>query len=398
MLEQLQLQSMPNRRDAPSKPYVVQPLPRRLFSIDSLRSQKSASDVESSSIASKPPGRHARTPSRSSSTSTLRAEDVGTSETVVDAAGERWTDVNLQDQSERGQAKERVAGRDFSERWKGRMTAPRPLTLDSSGEGQNNAEVDPSLPSPGRRRWDILRSHVLPSAGNSASTSTSTPSPIPRAATPSSSSTRSSTRTPPSTRPATPKGYRFGQRIFRQVVEQAREAVVDEHRKFAEDILQGCWLAHFGDVPMRRAKPEREPSQGTIASTLHLPFGMSTGSLPIVSSLPSVTVPSLSSLASARRPQSSHNLEDPRIPASVVPLSQVLQRIPVINRPRELPHEAQVLSALLVPFLGPNKGVEADRLDGEQYAATKAFENLCMEWGSTSCEVSVIVASRTDAD
>ncbi|KAI0676337.1 hypothetical protein C8Q78DRAFT_1084712 [Trametes maxima] len=226
--------------------------------------------------------------------------------------------------------------------------------------------------SPSRRRWDTIRSHVLPS---SSSVRSSTPPPVP-------SPPADGTQTP---RPSTPRGYRFGQkRSMRHVVDQARDVAHDETRRLTERIRKACLAARFGEQPVR-GKADREPvTQNTIGSTLHLPF--------LASASSSVNI--ASGGTGHTRQATGGGLKRP---PSVVSLNTASRAVPTVkhiavaltssstseNRPQTLPCETQVLSALLIPFLGPYKNTfESD----EDNFAAETFEYVVKTWKATSSE------------
>lgn len=370
---------MASSRDSSKRPGVVRPLPRRLFSMDSLRKEKSGSDSESASNAGHGAQyTHGYTTSDTSSVRSRRLREK-TSDGRPEAIPEQverssWTEKGLVSSPETEHGTRPIditpPPRAQTPRGKAKILAPRPLPLNLSVEGAAAGGEDVSIPSPSKRRWDALRQHVLPSSTSSVFT------PTPRPSTPGSGPS-----TPPSSRPSTPKSYRFGgqKRMFRQVVEQARGQIVEDHRKLADDILQACWIARYGQSPLR-PKTEREMSQHTIGSSLHLPFIASATSL--------VTSPSVSSLhSSSTAHQSPVVVADNRDVPTVFPLSRTLSFTTPGTRPAVLPHEAHILSALLVPFLGPYSG---DRLAAEQQTAVESFEQIVNTWKAPTNEVGIV--------
>ena len=373
---QVHCSDMASHRDTSKRPGIARPLPRRLFSIDSLRKEKSGSDSDGTSNTSHSAQyTHSYTASDTSSTRSRRLREK-TSEGRPDAIPEQveggsWTEKGLVSSPETAHGTPSVditpPPRAQTPRGKARILAPRPLPLDLNVEGAAAGSEDAPVPSPSKRRWDALRQHVLPSSNSSVFSQT------PRPSTPGSGPS-----TPPSSRPSTPKSYRFGgqKRMFRQVVDQAREHVVEDHKKLAADILQACWIARYGQSPLR-PKTERELTQHTIGSSLHLPFIASATSL--------VTSPSVSSLHSSNTAhQSPVIVADNRDVPTVYPLSRTLTFTTSGTRPLALPHESHVLSALLVPFLGPYSG---DRLAVEQQTAVETFEYIIKTWKSPTNEV-----------
>lgn len=357
---------MASRKEA-ARPPRGHPLPRRLFSIDSLRKEKSGSDSDTASVAGKDTTKRTRVPSGASSTGGQPSVQMTTSTDTEDSGGEKvlqWMDGQTVRSPD--ELKEQSPAGDEKLRHRLHIQRPVPLRLGADTRALSGDEAP--LPSPGKRRWDTLRAHVLPNSANSVNA----PQPYTRPGTPSSAGA-----SPPPSRPSTPKSYRFGQKIFRQVVEQAREVAVDEHRKFADSILKACWAARFGESSTR-PRPEREGSQATVASTLHIPFMASAASLPNPGShsFPSINV--------MRRQGSSQTVAvDSRTP-SVAMIQQALTFSMVMNRPAALPHETHVLSALLVPFLGPYR---SEQVSFEQQTAVETFEYLIRTWKAPSNEV-----------
>ncbi|KAI0947727.1 hypothetical protein AcW1_009415 [Taiwanofungus camphoratus] len=364
-------------RDASKRPSGGRPLPRRLFSIDSLRREKSGSESDASSLASAT-GKRSPAPSYISITpkpvQTANEKEPDPLRNAT-ATGTEWTDKTII-QSPQGLDGQRFPDREGEAKVK--IHAPKPIPLDLSKTKGTLAglvaEEDTTQPlSPSRRRWNTVRAHVLPSLASGQSTPQL---PAQRIESP-------GLGTPPSSRPQTPKSYRFGQKkIFRQVVEQAREVAVDESRRL-EEILRACWAARFGEMSVR-PKTEREASQATVASSLHLPFMSSTTSLPMASSTSVLTMQATHRSGLRRPPSSQAMVQESRATPSVTYIARVLALGTSANRLRTLPYETQVLSALLVPFLGPFRG---DQIGLEQQTAVETFESAVRTWKSPSSEV-----------
>ncbi|KAH9946910.1 hypothetical protein B0H21DRAFT_857417 [Amylocystis lapponica] len=339
---------MSARRDAPKKPSGGRPPPRRLFSIDSLRRDKSGSESDSSSVASKDTAKLSRKPSNAQILYQLTEKPGEERDTLLDQDDGILTEKQLVQSPEQVD----VFGLDRETKVKVRAPKPVPLNLAKTLDAlESEKEL---VPSPSKRRWDTLRSHVVPSP----TTSSHGPG------TPSQGQQPDASRpgTPPSSRPQTPRGYRFGQKkIFRQVVDQAREVAVDESRKLAEEISRACWAVRFGEQPLRQ-KMEREASQNTVGSSF-LPFMGSSASLPMASSV-SVASVQTAGRHPLRRPQSFQSMGLTSREPSVTHIARALTYTTSVNRPMMLPHESQVLSALLVPFveLGEPPQVKAGTL------------------------------------
>lgn len=194
-------------------------------------------------------------------------------------------------------------------------------------------------PSPTRARWENLRQHVIPSAS--------------RPATP--------PQRPPSAQSSThniPKPSRLARLGFRHVVEQARD-VIDDTRKLGEEIQRACAIARYPEYV--KTSKENLTGGGTMVSSvasgkmseyLRRPQSVSATSLP---SAPS----NLPSIQFLYRILLYHSTETPHSN--------------VIN----LPHEAHVLSTLLCPFLSPGK---YGRAEEEQMTAVETFELLAKSW------------------
>ena len=270
---------MSTRQDVPvtaKRPTGGRPLPKRLFSFESLRKDKSVPEPD---VSSNPRD-------FGNSTSTLRLVEKPILELGEDPFADTsgWTEKPLVSSPEAKEARDPFSSS------APQKTKPQPLDLESPKPNSIQSLVDDATPkapvSPGRRRWDTIRTHVLPSGSIRAETpplpeqSRDIQSPIPFNGLPA--------------RPSTPKGYRFGQkRAMRQVVDEVRAG--HQTRKLQEDIRRACWTVRFGELPVA-PRPEREPSQSTVGSSLHLPFM-------------SLSPTSLYQLARARRvsqPQSEH--------------------------------------------------------------------------------------------
>lgn len=300
---------------------------------------------------------------------------------------------------------------------------------------------EPSL-SRARARWNSVRQHVLLPVrqGNASDSRSRTPTPTP---TPSEqqhhrqpTSVSSSTAIPFPQRPqSTLQTQKPGSRLaaklgFRNVVDHAREAAVDENRKFTDDVSRACWAARVnvstrGLLSPTGGKNKYGDTLNTVltgASNLNLPFsnntaasssgsfsgaasGSGTGSYSKKSEYRSPTSPyeglfnppSASSFnvsatfasasASAYNLITSTSHTQPHVP-SVKYLHQVLWQgsgsSSVSLRSVYLPHESLVLSALLVPFVGSghsnvNMG-DAGKVEEERWLAVDAFELIAKTW------------------
>jgi hypothetical protein len=262
-----------------------------------------------------------------------------------------------------------------------------------------------------RARWDFLRQRVLVAGAESLTTGTAghgqTQQHQQRQRQPSASSSTSSYSVPTPVRSPTPKLSRLARLGFRQVVDSAREAAAaagggHESRKFAEDIQRACWSSRFPSDPSKTFK-YAESTAGS--SALYLPF-MSGSAVPPPSTAAYASAgmnASTLSLAAPharkhemRRPQSIQNFasssSSPRPASSVNQLFQtLLQYAPVGDQPQplsHLPHENQVHTALLAPFLTLDSG---DRIDEERRMAVEAFDTVVKSWKAETQEVSLFL-------
>lgn len=297
---------------------------------------------------------------------------------------------------------------------------------------------EPSL-SRARARWNSVRQHVLLPArqGDASDSRSRTPTPTPseqqhhRQPTSVSSSTAIPfPQRPQSTFQAQKPGSRLAAKLgFRNVVDHAREAAVDENRKFADDVSRACWAARVnvstrGLLSPTGGKSKYGDTLNTVltgASNLNLSFsnnaaasssgsfsgaasGSGAGSYskrsenrsptspyeglfnpPSASSF-NVSATFASASASAYNLITSTSHTQPHVP-SVKYLHQILWQgsgsSSVSLRSVYLPHESLVLSALLVPFLGSgysNINANAGKVEEERWLAVDAFELITKTW------------------
>lgn len=266
-----------------------------------------------------------------------------------------------------GSSTPRFEGARPSSRQGGHKPAPLHFRALST---KSTASEDLPLPSPSNVRWEHVRQHVIPVPPRPTATPTHNQQP----------SAASSTTSLQPPRSQTPKPSRLARLGFRQVVEHVREIAVDDTRKFGSEIQQACWSARFV-VPQKATKGEAHTA--TMGS--YLPFMSNT-------SLATAGLPS----APASQTDYSNKKHEMRRPQSTQTLSQSYQTIPSLvhlyqtllqhSRPSmdgfqpisTLPHEAQVLSTLLSPFLTSEQGV---RVDEERRFAVEAFETIVKNWG-----------------
>ncbi|KAL0573630.1 hypothetical protein V5O48_008326 [Marasmius crinis-equi] len=239
---------------------------------------------------------------------------------------------------------------------------PTPSTVDTHDT--------PPTPSSSTTRWNSIRQHVLPSQNHSVDESQSGHQPSP------SSSTWN--LVPP--RSQTPKPSRLAQRLgFRQVVEQAKEAVEDDTRKFDMEIKRACWNIRGVPESVVPAKPNIHTTMG---STLHLPF-LSSTSLATVATTTGSTAPTsqYAKKGDLRRPPSLQLLADKgRSVGSVASLHQVLSFYASLavngGIATRLPSESLVLSTLTYPFLTYGRS----GMEEEKGIALQAFDLIFRTW------------------
>ena len=252
-----------------------------------------------------------------------------------------------------------------------RRPRKKPSMLSARSEAYSESNEEPSSPS--KLRWDHVRQHVLPT--NAA---LRPPPPI----------ASSSIFTPPS-RPGTPtKQFRIGKLGFKQVVEHIQEVSGDQSERFAKDVWDACWMARFGE--QRAQKPEREVTPGAFNLTF-----MSNASVPGIHGLGNSSTASLSTTMlnkrGLRRPPSMQSLaSSSHSTPTVLTLSSVLSRYSSLSATSQdyvdtLPHEAHVLSTLLIQFLNP---VNGSQIDAERIIAIEAFEVSVKSWRADSNAVS----------
>ncbi|KAI0763460.1 hypothetical protein BD413DRAFT_484122 [Trametes elegans] len=170
---------------------------------------------------------------------------------------------------------------------------------------------------------------------------------------------------------------------MRQVVDQARDVAHDETRRLTEEIRRACFSVRFGELPIRKA--EREPSaQNTLGSTLHLPFLASASSTVNMGASRIAGHARQATGGGLKRPQSVVSLGAAAHAApTIMHIARVLTSSTSVNRPQTLPYETQVLSSLLVPFLGPHGN---EQVGAEQNLAVETFEYVIRTWKAPSSE------------
>jgi hypothetical protein len=327
------------------KPAGSRPKPRRLLSLDTLRKGLSNHGQEEDEAA---PSNTPFLPRQTEKAIPERGDDP-----FADAI--QWT------------KKELVTSPELQDEDTISKHGPPPLNLTKS-----NGDASEGPASPSRRRWDTIRHHVLPS-NSSAVSIPSLPSRTLESYIPD--------------RPSTPRLHKFGQKKQFQQLVNAAQVQHHDHKRFTESLWKAGWTAHTGDS-LVHGRPEREPTLGVVVgSSLHLPFMASTASLQPFGNT-GVTIPTFPSAfknPALRRPQSVMSVStiSGAVP-SVNHVARVLASTSSMNRPRILPHENLVLSALLTPFVTINSypGVE-----GEQATAVETFELVIRTYRSPTIEV-----------
>jgi hypothetical protein len=351
-------------------PQVVRPLPRPLFSGGSQGVPASSNE---------PVSRHPR--SRTSSASTELSMDNSPSNVSrgVFLAGAAITESPISSPTlSDGQRSFSPAPSPTSPR--GALSRPRPVMKSSllsngSSSASDLLATDESF-SQSRRRWDDLRRHFLPAHPSDQAAHDQPPTASPPAS-----------DLPP--RPSTPKQFRMPKFGFRQVVEQAQGSVVDQNKRFADDIFNASRAMRA--VEPRAQRREREGTLATMATSFNMSFMSSNASLGMASTSASNYLPQ--SRARSRRPPSLQS-ETSQSPAAAVTTSlyaiisyHTSLHSNQLHFAKFLPHENEVLSALLVPFMAPRSEVA----HSEQLPAMEAFEMTVRTWRAASNEASQII-------
>ncbi|KAH7907950.1 hypothetical protein BJ138DRAFT_1128802 [Hygrophoropsis aurantiaca] len=363
----------------PRKPTGSRPLPKRLFSFDSdktsIKSSRTVSDSRQVEESISEDGRlHTRIPSKASTLQLLMRED-SNEDPFTDP--QRWTGGPLVDSPTTASdfdpigppppiSSPGIHKRSFSPK----LISSLKSSTGAPSKSQTGERLDlgPTR-TPSRVRWEQLRQHVVPV------------SPRPSSPAPSVQQSGPNGVLSPS-RPQTPKPSRLARLGFRHVVEHAREAAIDDSRKFSDDIFRVCWSARAPDSSFSRVpKNEREATIGTMGSNLYLPF-MSTNGLP-TSAASSTTTFIPTAQKDPRRPQSISSIRQAVSP--VLSLHEVILRYASRNS-SYLPHENLVLSTLLTPFLAKEA---SPSIDDDRWTAIETFEVAVKTWRPASYELDV---------
>ncbi|KAI9457584.1 hypothetical protein BJY52DRAFT_1187192 [Lactarius psammicola] len=253
---------------------------------------------------------------------------------------------------------------------RGPLPRPRPMKKPSLLSNISSSASDlttfdgPSSPS--RRRWDDLRQHFLPQHLSNRNSDIQSSSTLPPAF-----------HVPP--RPSTPKQFRMPKLGFRQAVEQASEASVDQVTRFADDILRASRA-----VRSVESKAQRREREGTLATSFNMSFMSSNASLGLGTPTPNYMPPSRAK--AMRRPPSLQSMTVSHSPSTApTSLYAVISYYASITPSQQhstvvLPHESEVLSTLLLPFTG----IRSENVVNEQLQTMEAFETIVKTWRAAS--------------
>lgn len=170
---------------------------------------------------------------------------------------------------------------------------------------------------------------------------------------------------------------------FKQVVEQAQESVLDQNKRFADDILSASRAMRI--IEPKAQRREREGTLATMATSFNMSLLSSSASLGMANI---ATSNHLQSRSRSRRPPSMQS-EASQLPlAAPVPLYAIIAHhasnpSSELHVAKFLPHENEVLSALLVPFIAPRRSEAAD---SERLQALEVFETTVKTWQAASDE------------
>ena len=361
-----------DNQDGRKRPQGVRPLPRPLFSASSLNENTTQSPSASTDDFVPP---HPRSRTSSSSTQLTRDNPPSSSPRSMSLTGAILTESPVSSPT-------LLAGqRTFSptsstSNSRGTLARSRPVKKSSLLSNVSSSATDlvatDGQPSQSKQRWDNLRQHFLPThapaqaAQVQPSTAPSTSFDVPQ-------------------RPSTPKQFRMPKLGFRQVVEQAQESVGDQNKRFADDIRAA--LRPVRPTELKAPRREREGTLATMATSLNMGLMGSSASL-AMASISTSNVTQQSRGRGIRRPPSLQSVATHSPLAGPASLYAVISHYASIS-PNQLhvakilPHEREVLSALLAPFVGPR----GDATDGERLRAMEAFEVIVRTWDVASEEV-----------
>jgi len=266
---------------------------------------------------------------------------------------------------------------------RGTLARSRPVKKSSLLSSVSSSATDlvatDGQPSQSKRRWDDVRQHFFPTQA-------------PDQASQVQPSTTPSTSFDVPQRPSTPKQFRMPKLGFRQVVEQVQESVGDQNKRFADDIRAA--LRPVRPTEPKAPRREREGTLATMATSFNMGL-MGSGASLAVASISTSNATQQSRGRGIRRPPSLQSVATHSPLAGPASVYAVISHHASISSnqlhiAKVLPHEREVLSALLAPFVGPR----SEATDGERLRAMEAFEIIVRTWEVASEEVSSFVYFR----
>ena len=365
-----------DNRDSRRWPQVARPRPRPLLSGSSLN-ENTTQGVSASSYDSASHNPRSRTPSTSTELTGDKAPSSDSRNVFLPGATITESPTSSPISSDEQRSFSPTPSLTTS---RASLPRSRPVlkpSLLSNGSSSNSDLLEADEPPQSRRRWDELRRHFL-QAHRSAQTAHVQPS----------------TASPPNPftdvpqRPSTPKQFRMPKFGFKQVVEQAQESVVDQNKKFADDILNASRAMRV--IEPRAQRREREGTLATMATSFNMNFMSSSASLGMASMGTSNYLSQ--GRSRLRRPPSLQSETSISPVAAAAPLYSIvayhaLNPSSKLHVAKFLPHENEVLSALLVPFMAPR----SEAGDSERVQAMEAFETIVRTWQAASDEASPIM-------
>ncbi|KAJ4490126.1 hypothetical protein J3R30DRAFT_3419267 [Lentinula aciculospora] len=331
--------------------------PRRLFSFDSVRSSSTRRS------SSETPYNIERKPSKGS-LYTINLEQTENSG--------NWTLPDITE-SPRSVTPRSTTPLSDREKRKGPRPPLPPVVVDATARSVTPDGLPP--PSPSSIRWNSLRQHVLPPSKSTHSQQSSSASLL-----------SISTQTTASRTGHAKQSSKFARLGFRNVVDQAKQVMVDDIQQFASDIQRACMAAYHVEL-QPPVKSRIDPLHSTVGSTLSLPFISSTN-LTAGSSGSSVSVNQCRS--DVRQPSVSSTIAAGR----VRPLYQTLINYagPFSDGSSPLPQlplESLVISTLLIPFLTTET---ASAMEEDRWLSIEALQIIIKTWNPTT---EVVAAERS---
>jgi hypothetical protein len=366
------------------------PLPRRLFSSDSTKSNANRESTVSTSTTTS--DNHGKGHGRDASiASTIREEGdpfgnrsptPSSSYTPHTPRSDTPSEFDFLPKSAI-----RVAGAPPSKSSKFRLHRPPPIS-----SSQSASTLDAGVPTtPSKLRWDQLRSHVIPTSESHASSSSSFVPPSREGA-----STPTSGRSTPTPKPSR-LAARFG---FKQVVESARAnttpsepipppaAVAPEPSAFEKELRLATWAARYAAdapaAPGRSGHLPRQPTQATMASTI---WSLAASNPAASASMVTLSTTAQSKLGVTRGQATAHTSSHPPSVAQLhsTLISHASSTDSGQTHQTHLPMEPELLAALLLPFF-PQTGAALSSVEDERALAMEAFEVLSKTWLPASAE------------